>query len=596
MSDSTLSFTNLQTTWTSNRYYTVGLIGFVLGLSNTLHLFNNMKVLGAGFLGPYLLFSTALGIPLVILELSLSQYGQKGLIRIWALCPVFKGMGYLCLLYLLVMLVEDLSVLAYLARYMINSFSTQSGWDSCNNDWNTEYCFTLETNVSKRLDCYDLHGKPKCDKALWESSHNQYWWLVVQNIDIGMFQWKSVGYCLGVTLIAYAITFKGIMVIEKVVYWSLIFAAIEFTILLYCSLIQRGSGSGLVYIFYWDWNVFKNKTPWIICFEYVINSNGIGGGGLRTLGAQNKFRGHSYLNALMLMLVNITVTTLYGVLYFSLCGNLSYFSSQSIEEIMGDTEPEFWSKVPRMLQRLDGPERLWQWIFYSQVFLVVFSKCMLITFVIVRTIFNRFPKVENYFMVISCAVYAVAFLCGTTMFTSFSTFIQKQLIWMVVKGPMILLMNLIQTGVILYIYGLTTVVDDLHFMLGFRLPFYWQILLFLSPAILCVMWIMSVWEFYEKMRVMDISVAKQLMMNAVLYLPIYSSIGYSIYYMRWMIWKCHWENVFRPSDSWYLSDPILRKSRQMFSAMSMTKEYLYRQTKKQEKAAYDLDETAYEQE
>lgn len=127
LSQDTLSFTNLQTTWTSNRYYDVGLIAFVLGLSNNLQLFNNLKELGAGLIGPYILFSTALGIPMVIVELCLSQYGQKGMIRIWALCPIFKGMGYLCLLYLFLTVVEELSVLAYLARYLINSFSTQSG-------------------------------------------------------------------------------------------------------------------------------------------------------------------------------------------------------------------------------------------------------------------------------------------------------------------------------------------------------------------------------------------------------------------------------------------------------------------------------------
>lgn len=76
------------------------------------------------------------------------------------------------------------------------------------------------------------------------------------------------------------------------------------------------------------------------------------------------------MTGMMLILVNITVTILYTFLYLSLCGNLSYFSNQSIESIMKDVEPEFWSKVPRMLQRLDGPKRLWQWIFYSQVFLI----------------------------------------------------------------------------------------------------------------------------------------------------------------------------------------------------------------------------------
>lgn len=134
---------------------------------------------------------------------------------------------------------------------------------------------------------------------------------------------------------------------------------------------------------------------------------------------------------------------------------------------------------------------------------------------VVRTIFNRFPKVENYFVVISCGLYCTAFVCCTPMFTRFSTFIHKHLLWMVVKGPMIILMNFIQTVIILYIYGLTTVVDDLHFMLGFRLPFYWQILLLVAPVIMGVMWILSLWNFYDELPSLHISVAQELVSSIV---------------------------------------------------------------------------------
>ncbi|KAL3273010.1 hypothetical protein HHI36_014466 [Cryptolaemus montrouzieri] len=552
--------TNPRTTWSSKHYYEIGLIGFVLGVSNSLYLFNSIKSLGGTFSTPYLLFTLVLGIPLVILELSLSQYGQKDMIQIWELCPVFKGLG----------------------------------WDVCTNDWNTPYCFTLEANISRRLDCYDLYGKQKCDKALWETSHNQYWFLVVQKIDFGMFQWVNMFHCFGVTTIAFALTCKGIKIIEKMVFWFLIFAAIQFTLILYCSFIQHGSGYGLSYFFSWNLTQLNDKLPWAVGIKHVVVSTGIGTGGLRTLGSQNHFRGHSYMNGMMIILVDTSVTVLYMLLYLSLCGNLSYFSNQQIEDIFKDPEPEFWSKIPRMLHKLEGSSKFWQCTFYSQIFLVLLSKTLVLMFIVLKTIFNKFPRTENHFMATSLSLYFAVFLCCATMFSQFGTFIWKQLISLAIRGPMILLMNFLQITVILYIYGLPTVVDDLHFMLGFRLPFHWQVILFFSPIILGSLWILHLLYFYEHLGELDgITLTRKIILNIVAYSPIFTTAGYAIWFVRMLIWKCKRENVLRPSESWYLSDPILRKSRQMFSAMSMTKEYLYRQTKRQEKEQYDFDDDAY---
>jgi solute carrier family 6 amino acid transporter-like protein 5/7/9/14 len=49
---------------------------------------------GGAFLIPYLLVLTVIGRPLYLMELGLGQFASAGPIKIWELCPAFRGVGY----------------------------------------------------------------------------------------------------------------------------------------------------------------------------------------------------------------------------------------------------------------------------------------------------------------------------------------------------------------------------------------------------------------------------------------------------------------------------------------------------------------------
>ena len=40
----------------------------------------------------YVILMTVVGLPLYVLELSLGQFGQTGIVKLWSAVPFFKGM------------------------------------------------------------------------------------------------------------------------------------------------------------------------------------------------------------------------------------------------------------------------------------------------------------------------------------------------------------------------------------------------------------------------------------------------------------------------------------------------------------------------
>ena len=63
----------------------------------------------------------------------------------------FPGVGYANIVMNFFMVCYFNVVLAWLARYLIASFSAVLPWNSCNNTWNTEDCITISLNGDMSL-------------------------------------------------------------------------------------------------------------------------------------------------------------------------------------------------------------------------------------------------------------------------------------------------------------------------------------------------------------------------------------------------------------------------------------------------------------
>lgn len=56
----------------------------------------------------YIILMTVVGLPLYVLELSLGQFGQSGIVQLWTAVPFFKGKVYIIISIFSILLSEGL--------------------------------------------------------------------------------------------------------------------------------------------------------------------------------------------------------------------------------------------------------------------------------------------------------------------------------------------------------------------------------------------------------------------------------------------------------------------------------------------------------
>ncbi|KAI1903342.1 hypothetical protein AGOR_G00026210 [Albula goreensis] len=133
--------------WANKTEFLLSMLGSMVGLGNVWRFpYLCYKNGGGVFLVPYVLLAVTCGVPLFLLESSIGQYTQQGLITCWRrLCPLAEGIGYGGLMVQLYSCVCYIIILAWALLYLIFSFSSQLPWASCTNTWNTASCIDLKT-------------------------------------------------------------------------------------------------------------------------------------------------------------------------------------------------------------------------------------------------------------------------------------------------------------------------------------------------------------------------------------------------------------------------------------------------------------------
>jgi SNF family Na+-dependent transporter len=103
---------------------------------------------GSAFVFAFVVMLLCIGLPLFFLELTISQYSKCNVLKVWKICPIFKGIGmctalisfFICLYYNV--------IICYCFIYLIASFMPNLPWIGCDHYWNNELCFENMDNSS----------------------------------------------------------------------------------------------------------------------------------------------------------------------------------------------------------------------------------------------------------------------------------------------------------------------------------------------------------------------------------------------------------------------------------------------------------------
>ena len=138
--------------------FLLSVVGFAVDLGNIWRFpYLCFKNGGGVFLIPYSIMVLLTGVPLFYMELCLGQYYRKGAITTWGrICPLFKGIGYCVILTAFYVDFFYNVILAWGLHYLYTSFrwvqvfptdsiiqifSFNLPWASCNNTYNSAACY-----------------------------------------------------------------------------------------------------------------------------------------------------------------------------------------------------------------------------------------------------------------------------------------------------------------------------------------------------------------------------------------------------------------------------------------------------------------------
>jgi len=120
---------------------------------------------GVTFIIPYVVAHFLVSKPMYYFEMCIGQFVSRGPVKVWALSPALKGIGYGQVFAGVLVLIYYCSYMALAAFYLVHSFDDEFPWATCFEEWNYP-CFdsritgdssSLERNLTYQRSSAELY-------------------------------------------------------------------------------------------------------------------------------------------------------------------------------------------------------------------------------------------------------------------------------------------------------------------------------------------------------------------------------------------------------------------------------------------------------
>uniref|UniRef100_A0AC34FRG7 Transporter n=1 Tax=Panagrolaimus sp. ES5 TaxID=591445 RepID=A0AC34FRG7_9BILA len=338
--------------WTTRQDFMFSMIAYAVGLGNIWRFpYLCYKNGGGSFLIAYIACFAIIGLPIFVLEIAIGQYLQTGALKIWKICPIFRGIGFGNIILSLMCASYFCVIVSWALFYLVSSFNLTFPWETCDNFWNTGNCFTGEENATS------ITNLTKHFPFI-EASVEQFWeHRVLQQtteiINFGGIQWELFVLMLFSWLVVYFAIWNGTSETRKFIYFSSLFPYFIICILLIRGITLPGAFSGIAYFFTPNVAALtKDIKIWSDAGTQVLYSYGIGFGTLIALGSHNKFNHNCYRDAFFMCFVNAITSIFVGIIVFSVLGYMAFIGGKEIAEIVKPTAGLIFVVFPELIRHL----------------------------------------------------------------------------------------------------------------------------------------------------------------------------------------------------------------------------------------------------
>jgi len=451
---------------------------------------------GGAFLIPYTIMNIIAGIPLFLMEMAIGQFSSSGVVKVWRLSPLFKGIGYAMVCVSAILAPYYNLIIAWSLVYLFSSFTTTLPWASCDNEWNSVNCSHLhqERMDEERENCIkNYNGTFKSGNCLYydgnetvtttlynvtlESPGDEYFHRGVLDITEGLhvmdgLRWKLVLALFGAWLITFLVISKGIQSSGKVAYFTAMFPYLVLFILLIRGCTLEGHWLGLEFYLKPNWAKLMDPQVWGDAAVQVTFSLSCGFGGVLTLASYNKFKNNCIKDTWFICVVTYLTAIFSGFVIFSVLGFMAFKLNKPIEEVASQGAGLAFIIYPEAIAAMPVAP-LWSILFFTMILTLGVGSQIAIVTTVISTIVDSSPLLLNRRLQCTAALCIFAFLIGLPLCSGAGMYI-LQLLDNYVATWSIVIICILECLVITFVYGPDRLMNDIAVMTGTRPMVIWK--------------------------------------------------------------------------------------------------------------------------
>ncbi|XP_011872945.1 PREDICTED: sodium- and chloride-dependent glycine transporter 1-like isoform X2 [Vollenhovia emeryi] len=409
-----------------------------------------------------------MGLPIFFLELSMGQYTGLGPIKAFSrMAPAFHGLGHCTLVVIFFVLIYYMIIVAWTLFYTFASFSSKLAWAYCDNDFNTNDCYSSLQNAECQQQsnetifynktCMDFHtvcsslgyngvntthcfqppdGEIKLISELYNRtlSSEEYFRDYVLGLrgatwdNFGGIRWELLG-CLSLAwIVCFFCLVRGIQTIGKVVYFTALFPYVILTILLVRGVTLEGADYGMLWYIYPDFTKLENANVWADAASQIFYSLGIACGSLVTLASYSNFSNNCHRDAIIVTATNLFTSVFAGLVIFSILGFLATQMKMPIEKVVQSAEGLAFIAYPEAVVQMPW-SNLWAILFFFMLFILGLGSQFAGVQAINTAILDSRPDLRKYESFVVLAICATCWLLAIPMVFDGGIYLFKLMDW-----------------------------------------------------------------------------------------------------------------------------------------------------------------------
>ncbi|KAI5934638.1 Sodium- and chloride-dependent transporter XTRP3 [Manis javanica] len=301
--------------WTNPLQFVFACISFAVGLGNVWRFPYLCQMHGGGsFLVPYVVMLVVEGMPLLYLELAVGQHMRRGSVGAWtAISPYLSGVGVASVVVSFFLSMYYNIINAWAFWYLFHSFQDPLPWSVC----------PLNSNRTGY--------EEECEKA---SSTQYFWFRKTLNIspsiqENGGMRWEPALCLVLAWLVVYLCILRGTESTGKVVYLTASLPYCVLLIYLVRGLTLHGATNGLAYMFTPKTEQLTNPKAWVDAATQIFFSLGLGFGSLIAFASYSEPSTDCQKHAFTVSLVNSATSIFASIVTFSIYGFKATFNYEN---------------------------------------------------------------------------------------------------------------------------------------------------------------------------------------------------------------------------------------------------------------------------